>query len=186
MKPDAVILGNTDRYLLEEPWKDPARVNELSEALAWTRARLSEESLAWMAALPRSFSETIDGCDVELAHGAPGDDEFRIEAGVDRERLEALFASHGPGVTFCGHTHKPYRAKVRGREILVAGSIGYPFDGDSRAAYMRVTVAAGALRDYENRRVAYNVDSSALALRSLGMPLAETFVRRLWRAELDV
>ncbi len=49
IQPTATILGNTDRYILEQTWKKKgAADDELQKGLAWAREQLSDASLAWL------------------------------------------------------------------------------------------------------------------------------------------
>ena len=83
-----------------------------------------------------------------------------------------------------GHTHLPFRrvSDVRGIELVNPGSVGMPFDGDTRAAYALVH------RDHtvEHRRVEYDVSATLERLRSLGEPWTETVARRVEQARMDV
>jgi diadenosine tetraphosphatase ApaH/serine/threonine PP2A family protein phosphatase len=60
-----------------------------------------------------------------------------------------------------GHTHLPFhRVRDDGVELFNPGSVGFPFDGDDRAAYALMH-DDGSL---EHRRVAYDVSAAAAAL----------------------
>lgn len=193
VQPTATIAGNTDRYLVQRSW-ERAPDDEPQRALAWAHGRLSDGGRAWLAALPATHRATLGGVDVELVHGAPGNDELGIGpayAGArvaaaqsfDHDVVAPLFAQHGPGITFCGHTHIPWRVQFGARRVINVGSVGYPFDGDSRAAYARVVVADGDLQEYECRRVSYNTDGVVAAVEASAMPWAATLVHRLRFAE---
>jgi diadenosine tetraphosphatase ApaH/serine/threonine PP2A family protein phosphatase len=88
-----------------------------------------------------------------------------------------------PRVIF-GHTHLPFRrvSPVRGIELVNPGSVGMPFDGDTRAAYAFVA-PHGAV---EHRRVAYDVGAAVARVRGIGEEWCETVARRLEGARMDV
>lgn len=184
IRPTATILGNTDRFLLEETWKKH-KDSELQESLRWTRSQLSEASLAWLSDLPPSHRTTLDGLDIELVHGGPGDDEFGIGPYTDRAALEALFHEHPHGVTFCGHTHVPWRGRVGKRTVINVGSVGFPYDGDHRSSYVRIHVSDGRIHDYDCRRVVFNSDRVIRGLEKKAVPYRDTTIRRLRFAEPD-
>ena len=71
---------------------------------------------------------------------------------------------------------------ARGVELVNPGSVGMPFDGESRAAYA-VVHDDGTV---EHRRVAYDHEASAARVRSLGGSWAETVSARILRARADV
>ena len=162
------IRGNGERWTAD-PSSAPDHVQE---PIAASRAALGDEVVAELAALPASLElgETL------VCHGSPlsdvrsflpepAEDEDELLAGVRHARL--LF----------GHTHLPFRREAGGVELVNPGSVGMPFDGDTRAAY-------AVIRDdgqVEHRRVAYDVAASAARVRSLGA-WGETIARRLERA----
>src|SRR5439155_20664860 len=94
-------------------------------------AEPGDELVARLAALPE---QTVRGgarychaspvSDVRSFLPEPGDDEEELLHGVEERRL--VF----------GHTHLPFRREARGGiELVNPGSVGMPFDGDTRAAY---------------------------------------------------
>jgi diadenosine tetraphosphatase ApaH/serine/threonine PP2A family protein phosphatase len=102
----------------------------------------------------------------------PADDEAELLAGVSEPRL--VF----------GHTHLQFRRRAEGGsvELVNPGSVGMPFDGDPRAAYA-LLAEDGTL---ELRRVEYDHEASAAAVRERLGDWAELFARRIERARADV
>ena len=90
----------------------------------------------------------------------PAEEDAELLAGVTHERL--LF----------GHTHIQFRRTVGGVELVNPGSVGYPMDGDRRAAYALID-PSGAL---ELRRVAYDTEAAIAGLR-------EAFGDHAWVAQ---
>lgn len=181
VQPTATILGNTDRYLLEQTWKKED--GELQRSLRWTRDQLSDASVEWLEGLPVTHQQVIGGVDCELVHGGPGDDELGLGPETDPEVLRGAFADHGPGVTFAGHTHVPWRGRVGARHIVNVGSVGLPFDGDHRSSYVRIHTDGGRVHDFDCRRVVFNSDRVIRKLEAKAVPFRETTIRRLRFAE---
>jgi predicted phosphodiesterase len=102
----------------------------------------------------------------------PADDEAELLEGVRHERV--IF----------GHTHLPFRraSAIRGIELVNPGSVGMPFDGDTRAAYALVRPD----HTIEHRRVEYDVAATVARLRSIGEPWSETAAQRVEQARADV
>jgi len=48
-----------------------------------------------------------------------------------------------PAVFITGHTHRAMIRRICGTLVVNAGSVGLPFDGDTRAGYAQVTYNAG-------------------------------------------
>jgi diadenosine tetraphosphatase ApaH/serine/threonine PP2A family protein phosphatase len=183
--PDAMgIKGNAEHYLLTPeldafPWRNDSNYAEVITLIAWWRARLAPDHLAWLAALP----ETVAWDDVYCAHDSPLDRLF--PARWHRPEVAPVYQElcyHAPGIAsdlddsqvlpllawmaeqsvtdvFCGHTHDPFCANFGDRRICNVGSVGLPLDGDPRAAWALVEEVPGQRRRVTIRRVAYPIDA---------------------------
>lgn len=162
-------------------------------AVAWTRAELKPEHLAWLSGLPAGPLET-DG--IVLVHGALQDEDEYVF--TPAQALDGLLES-AAAVTFFGHTHhqggfsyrdsqlevlqihpRPtesfaaLRIEPSRRYLLNPGSIGQPRDGDPRAAF--------AIADLEHHvvefwRVSYDIAAVQQRMRAVHLP--EPLVQRL-------
>jgi predicted phosphodiesterase len=75
-----------------------------------------------------------------------------------------------------GHSHLQFkRASGAGIELVNPGSVGLPFDGDRRAAY--VLLPAGG--EAELRRVEYDHELSAATIRERMPGFGEDLARRI-------
>jgi predicted phosphodiesterase len=177
LEPALWIRGNGERWTAD-PRSAPD--NEVVQgAIAAARAALGDELVADLAALPEygEHDRTL------ICHGSPVSDvrSFLPEPTPDDAELLA-------GVTLArvlfGHTHLPFRriSTTGGVELVNPGSVGMPFDGDTRAAYALIHPD----RSVEHRRVQYDHAASAARLRETGRPWAETVARRIERATMDV
>jgi diadenosine tetraphosphatase ApaH/serine/threonine PP2A family protein phosphatase len=149
------IRGNGERWT-GDPGADDAP-EPMRPAIAACREVLGEQLVAELAALPFDHAESgarfchaSPVSDMRSFLPEPGDDEADLLEGVEDELL--VF----------GHTHLPFeRVSAGGIRLVNPGSVGMPFDGDTRAAY--------ALLDddgrVEHRRVAYDHAASAAAVR---------------------
>lgn len=168
------IRGNGERWT-NAPAEAPPPVRP---AAAWCAARLGPETVARLAALPEQA--VLDGS-TRACHASPlsdmlgllpepAADEAGLLGGVRERRLIA------------GHTHLPLRRTTdAGLELINPGSVGMPFDGDSRAAYALIA------RDgtVEHRRVAYDHAAAAAAVRDALGPDGELFARRVEQSRID-
>ncbi|MGD0019632.1 MAG: metallophosphoesterase family protein [Candidatus Limnocylindrales bacterium] len=151
-------------------------------ALEWTRAQISPETSAYVAALPER--RVPEGSDFTLVHGSPRDPiwEYLVDTWAARENLSAF------ATAFClnGHTHVPLvlgerrghveaiavASKSRidldsGRAFLNPGSVGQPRDGDPRASYMVIDTDA---RVVTWQRVSYDIEATQAAMLEAGLP----------------
>ena len=166
------IRGNGERWTAD-PSDAPGPVHG---AIERCRDMLGADLVAELARLPAS----LDNEGVLFCHGSPISDveSFFPEPAPGEERL---MGGVGGGVLVFGHTHLPFaRIGPHGVEFVNPGSVGMPFDGDPRAAY-------AVLRDgaVEHRRVAYDHQASADAIRERIGPAGEQAARRVERASFD-
>jgi diadenosine tetraphosphatase ApaH/serine/threonine PP2A family protein phosphatase len=167
------IRGNGERWTAH-PHEAPDHVQD---AIEECRTLLEDRTVADLAALPEWLAD--DG--VRFCHGSPMSDvaSFMPEPGPDDERF--LAGAREPLIVF-GHTHLPFERQGPGGVRLVnPGSVGMPFDGDTRASW-------AILHDdgrVEHRRVEYDHQATAAAVRALGGRWTETVARRIELARFD-
>ena len=135
---------------------------------------------AWLAALPQRRIESA----FTLVHGSPRDPtwEYVTSAALARAGLSAISTEHG----LHGHTHVPIAftmvdgrmrtlapragntvALGEGRTLLNPGSVGQPRDGDPRASYLILDLAAGTATW---GRVAYDIEAVGRRDAAAGLP----------------
>jgi len=159
------IRGNVDRWSAhpDDAPDDPL----IRDAIAACRFAIGSDNVSELAALPEQI--VIDG--MRYCHGSPVSDVRSFMPSPDEHDEELLGGADEQRVVF-GHTHLQFmRTTAAGIELINPGSVGMPFDGDSRAAY-------ALLRDngkLELRRVAYDYEASAAAV-------AERFGAAAWAA----
>lgn len=166
------IRGNGERWTAS-PGDAPGPVQA---AIERCRDLLGDDLVAELAALP----EAIEDPGVVFCHGSPVSDveSFLPQASAHDE---ALMGGVGGGRLVFGHTHLAFvRRGPRGVELVNPGSVGMPLDGDHRAAY--AVLSDGAV---EHRRVAYDHQASADAVRERIGEGGEQAARRIERASFD-
>ena len=177
----ALREGRCFRRLANQPRNGPARAlrgarqaeNERlktrSAGVTETRQRAGfRVSVTKKGAVYRGFvsvrlTETREKLARRVAPSAvktPDGADQRLLAGVDAR-----------AVCF-GHTHVQFRRKgPRGIELINAGSVGMPWDGDQRAAW-----ALYREGEFELRRTGYDIARAIAAARALGdEPLVRTY-----------
>jgi diadenosine tetraphosphatase ApaH/serine/threonine PP2A family protein phosphatase len=147
-------------------------------AIAASREALGDDTVVELASLPK---EVLDD-EVRYCHGSPVSDvrSFLPQPGDDDEELVGEASERR--IVF-GHTHLPFRREgPAGVELVNPGSVGMPFDRDPRAAYALVRDGG----ELEHRRVEYDHQGSATAVRERYDGWAETVARRIQQARFDV
>jgi predicted phosphodiesterase len=186
--PHLCLAGNHD-------WAALGRIDirtfnaDARKAVMWTRDSLSEDSLAYLEALPTTF---VLG-DFTLAHGSPREPVW--EYILDPLIAALNFPHYQTPYCLVGHTHTPviYRqtsergdcetvspvagqpAKLgKQRQIINPGSVGQPRDSDPRSAY---AILDTEKMTWEPRRIAYNIQSVQKRMQAADMP--ERLIARL-------
>jgi predicted phosphodiesterase len=177
----AGVMGNTDEMLVRpgsleafaaQSSAPTALWDAVREIAAATRDRLGPARLEWLGRLPLVASH--EG--LALVHATP-ESCWRAPAtdASDAELLSLYGLLEQPIVAF-GHTHLPGIRNLPGtpRLLINTGSVGLPFDGDPRAAYLLLDEGVPAIR-----RVKYEVERELEVLSASGMPGAEWTAKML-------
>jgi predicted phosphodiesterase len=152
----AWIRGNVDRWSAhpDDAPDDPL----IQEAIVACREALGAGVVAELDRSQEQF--VLDG--TRYCHASPVSDlrSFMPEAGEDEKELLAGVSERR--LVF-GHTHLAFRRMSgAGIELINPGSVGMPFDGDTRAAY----ALFHADGEVEHRRVPYDNVAAAVAMIS--------------------
>ena len=152
-------------------YKDKDEEARGQQSLFWTRDVTTPANKAYLRTLPPEIRFEVEGKHFRLVHGSP------------RRMNEYLFEDRDPGslsriaqgaeadVLVFGHTHKPWVREIEDVLFINDGSVGKPKDGDPRAAWALLTVAAGKPVQAEIRRVPYDIARMAAAIRAAeGLP----------------
>ena len=172
-----VVAGNHDWAVcdrLDASWFNPYAL----AAIEWTRSQLSDDDIAWLAALEPA---QVVG-DLTVAH-ATVHDPSRFDYMTNSYDAYESFQVMSTDIGFVGHSHVPIAFFFDGttvtysRETSIAiddrrmianpGSVGQPRDEDPRAAY---AVFDDQTKSVEIRRVAYDVDAAAQRILDAGLP----------------
>jgi predicted phosphodiesterase len=167
------IRGNWERWCAHP---DEARAEaqrlKLGDAVRGAReaatAALGDDAVAELGALPDQL--VLDG--VRYCHGSPKADmdSFAVEPTGDEDDL--LAGATERRIVF-GHTHLQFRRHLGDIELVNPGSVGFPLDGDRRAAYALV----GDDGAVELRRIEYDAESAVAAL-------SDRYAGQAWAAEI--
>ncbi len=166
------VMGNYDAKVLAFPDKQKAykkkKRPESYRSFKWTWESLSRESRDYLAALPLSYDERMDGLTILMTHGSMRSYRDYIPASTSREELEYLLAGHTPDLFIVGHTHVPFFIQRGPVCVAGCGSAGKPVEGSPDVSYMIVRNAGGL--SGEVVRVAYDAERLSRALIDSGLP----------------
>jgi len=180
------VRGNHDAAALGGPEIDSFNV-DARNAMLWTRATISDETRAWLGALP----ERLEREEFTIVHGSPRDPiwEYVTSTPVARAGIAAMDTPWG----LHGHTHIPIayleddgrletmspgagsRIAFEGRRVLInPGSVGQPRDGIPAASWLLLDTDEGSATW---QRTAYDVRVVQAVMSRFGLP--ERLVARL-------
>jgi predicted phosphodiesterase len=162
------IRGNGERWVREPPTDRP----DVIEALTGVESGLGKEE-GWLYSLQTQVE--LDG--VLYLHGSPLSDveSFAPQPEEGEERM--LLDVRDRTVVF-GHSHQQFRRPgPNGTDLLNAGSVGMPLDGDVRAAWA-VRLDGG---EFEFRRTEYDVERAVAGWRALEGGFSEIAAARVAR-----
>ncbi len=175
------VIGNHDAAVAHGPHD---HLNpDARHAVAWTRARLSDAQLRFLAALPPSCDD--DPCLFVHANAwAPLAFEYVLHPMEAARSMNATARR----ITFCGHVHEPrlYHMGSGGRVeefephpgsaiplaaarrwLALPGSVGQPRDGNPAACYALFDELTNLLTYW---RVPYDFETAARKIRAAGLP----------------
>lgn len=138
-----MLLGNHDDAVLQlgTPRMEPRYADRLRYAgLWWTRERLSQGHLAALEALPRELSLAFPPAPpLRLLHGLPGNFFVGIRPDSPADWVIRHLEGVGEPAVAGGHTHVAMARWVGRWFVVNSGSVGAPYDGDTRASYVWLT-----------------------------------------------
>lgn len=156
---------------------------DATRAMAWTRSRLSADSLGFLARLPLTAMDEdrlyvhADAASPARWNYVTGPDEARFSLMATRARLTFCGHTHAPamfGLSETGKlvTHKPVTnvpvpLLARRQWLAVVGSVGQPRDGNPSAAFATYDTQSVMLT---YRRASYDAEAAALSIRASGLP----------------
>lgn len=132
-----------------QPSTDAERAR--AELFERTQRSVGELVLRQLAALPKELRvPMIDGSELLLVHGRPGDATSSISHDMDDEELGAAVNDDPADVVVCGSSHVPFMRDLGEIQIVNVGSVGEAPEGGV-AHYTVITPrsnGADAVQDY--------------------------------------
>ena len=135
------IRGNHEDYVIHHTVPDAPRSGpefELYRTSYWTLNHLDGQVKS-LVDMPFQASVTApDGGEIRTVHASMVNNRDGIYPDTNDGALRRQIAP--PPAALCvGHTHRPLIRRLDNTLVVNVGSVGMPFDGDSRAAYAQLT-----------------------------------------------
>ena len=136
-----IIRGNHEGYVMRFDDPDYFRSGpdfELRKVIYWTYQSLSADDMKAVTNLPEEISlKTEDGSLIQGLHASRLGDRVGIYPDTPDEDLFKL-ADPNADLFLVGHTHQPFIRRWEQSLVINIGSVGLPFDGDTRPSYARI------------------------------------------------
>jgi putative phosphoesterase len=136
-----VIRGNHEDYVIErDDPKDPQSgpLYELFKPVHFAYQQLNHD-VSYLQNLPEQLSQDFDEAgEARMVHASMLSNRDGIYPETSDKDLAGLIAP-APAVFITGHTHRPLVRTLDGSMVVNAGSVGLPFDGDTRTGYAQIT-----------------------------------------------
>lgn len=183
----ATIGGNHEEYLLAFRRREVPEAwwhGEEWAASRWMAAELAADEADFIAELPFSTSRGS----LRLVHGTPSTNRDGIGPWTRDDDVDAHLDSVDESLLVCAHTHRPLERTTDRGMVVNVGSVGLPFNRDSRAQY---AIFQGDPDDErarwqtEFRQVEYDLDAVYAVYEQTGFLAEGGIVARLLRLELE-
>jgi putative phosphoesterase len=165
------IVGNTDELLWrpDELAVQERRAPKLRPLLRQlfldyapaTLELLGDERVQWLRRLPDEHREG----ELLLVHASPGDLWRAPPPDADDAELLATYGRGDRAIVTYGHIHRAFVRRVGQLTVANSGSVGSPYDGDPRAAYLLIESGEAQVV-----RVEYDLEREASLLLASGYP----------------
>jgi predicted phosphodiesterase len=135
-----VIRGNHEDYVIERDQPNDPKSGpfyEMIRPIHFTYNQLHDHISA-LKALPQQIRLDYGSAgEVCMLHASVLGNRDGIYPETKDRQLEKKI-SPAPAVFITGHTHRPLVRQLKGTLVVNVGSVGLPFDGDTRAGYAQI------------------------------------------------
>ncbi len=181
-----MIKGNHEGYV--QNFLDPDFSREgvdlaLRQVIYWTYKSLLRQDLEQITLLPEEIKIDLPGIGlVQAAHASTAGDRIGIYPSTPNDQLPGLIPEKAQ-LFLVGHTHQPFVRTFNKTLVINTGSVGLPFDGDTRASYGQVTYQNGTWQG-EITRVTYDLEAAKHDFHQTGFiadggPLADLILAEM-------
>ena len=164
-----VIRGNHEDYVIERDSPDDPKSGilfDMYQPVHFAYHQLNQDT-SFLRSLPNRISmEFLNFGTIRVCHASVLGNRIGIyPEDTNREIIEKI--SPPPAVFIAGHTHRSLIHRIDNNLIVNAGSVGLPFDGDTRATYAQIIYHKGKWTA-EIIRLEYNLQSAEKDFQEFG------------------
>lgn len=163
------VRGNHEDYLLSFRRREvPAEWLEAEEwgCSRWMAAELDQGDIDFIDSFPFTTSPSTAPT-VKIFHGSPASYNEGLGPWTDEITVHKYLVECGGDVLVCGHTHRPAQWQMVEGLAVNVGSVGLPFNADTRAQYAILSQHPGGW-SAEPRWVSYDKELVYTAYETSG------------------
>jgi diadenosine tetraphosphatase ApaH/serine/threonine PP2A family protein phosphatase len=186
------VLGNADAFVLDADAGAEAPTERQLTVRDWTREQIGSEGLTFIETFQPTLTLSLgDGRELLAFHGSPSSYDDIILPPLEEDEFRRMLGPPSAAVMAGGHVHLQWLRRYGASTFVNPGSVGLSYDHvqpdddlrvDAFAAYARIETGDGRL-EIAFRRVGFDSDAVISAIRSSGVPHAESLVTQ-WQPRL--
>ena len=177
-RPTVWIRGNTDDWLnkIFPGWEPSSEIEKYCYTLfSYAMPKLNNDDIGMMKIIPLTRSLSFDDTHILCVHGSPRSYSESMDFSVPDDKVEEMLYEVEETNILCGHTHNPFERHINEKWIINVGSVGYPTDGDPRAAYGVLEIEKSGKSKYTLQRVEYDINENIRLAKANHFPFAEEY-----------
>ena len=164
-----VIRGNHEDYVIERDDPDDPKSGvlfDMYQPVHFAYHQLNQDT-SFLRSLPNRMSMEFQNLgSIRICHASMLGNRVGIYPEDTSSKIKKKI-SPPPTVFITGHTHRSLIQRVNSTLIVNAGSVGLPFDGDTRAAYAQI-IYHKRLWSAEIIRLEYNLQAAEKDFQDFG------------------
>lgn len=181
-----ILIGNTDRDIVDSGASDPDLGHKKADSIAWTREQLGQGRIDTLASLAFEVDVTApDGTTLKIVHANPHDLDRHIFPDMADADLDELVGGLDAVMLAFGHLHIPFTRKFGELTLVNIAAAGLPRDGDRRATWGEFSWEPDTGWAVVTHRVEYPYQEALNRIFECGMPHPERRSRDLLRATYE-
>lgn len=181
-----VLIGNTDRDIVNQGASDHDLGRKKSDSITWTGEQLGPERLQTLSGL--AFDVKIaapGGPELRVVHANPHDLDRHIFPDMDEGALAELVGGVDSAMLAFGHLHIPFTRQFHDLLLVNIAAAGLPRDGDRRATWGEFNWESNVGWTAVTHRVEYPYRETVQRIFASGMPHPEKRSGDLLKATYD-
>lgn len=181
-----VLVGNTDRDIVDNGASDPDLGSKKADSIAWTRQQLGPERIDILAGFKFDVEiAALNDSKLRVVHANPHDLDRHIFPDMEDTDLGALVGEVDASMLAFGHLHIPFTRQFGDLTLVNIAAAGLPRDGDRRVTWGEFSWAPGVGWLAVTHRVEYPYQETVQRMFAGGMPHPERRSSDLLRATYE-